>query len=149
VNKKHVIGYGTTALIALLVGTGIGSSSGQATDQQSTTSATPAATVTVAGSVPGPTVTVTAGSVKTVTSEPQVGVAMEGDGTYEVGVDVRPGTYVSSKPDSGTCYWARLKGTDGIGGIIDNDLSSGRTVVTIKKSDKFFETKGCSDWTKR
>jgi hypothetical protein len=148
VNKKHALGYGATALVALVVGTGIGGSSGEG-DAQTTASSTPATTVTVAGSVPGPTVTVTASSVKTVTSAPRVAVAMEGDGTYEVGVDVKPGTYVSAKPDSGTCYWARLKGTDGIGGIIDNDLSSGRTVVTIKKSDKFFETKGCSDWTKR
>jgi hypothetical protein len=149
VNKKHVLGYGATALIALLVGTGIGGSSGDAGDSTAAASATPAPTVTVAGSIPGPTVTVTASTVKTVTSAPKVAVAMEGDGTYEVGVDVKPGTYVSSKPDSGNCYWARTKGSDGIIGIIANNNSSGRSVVTIKKTDKFFESSGCNPWTKR
>lgn len=151
-NKKHLIGYSTTAVMALLIGSGIGSAGG-ANDDTSTTASTSGPTVTVtapgAAGTPAPTVTVTATTQKTVTSTPKVAIAMEGDGTYQVGVDVKPGTYVSSKPDSGTCYWARLKGSDGIGGIIDNDLSSGRTVVTIKKTDKFFETKGCNAWTKR
>lgn len=149
-NKKHTIGYSATAVIALLVGTGIGSSSGE-TPEPTSAAATPTTTVTAPGqtaTVPGPTVTVTATSVKTVTSTPKVAVAMDGDGTYEVGVDVKPGTYVSAKPDD-TCYWARLKGTGGLGDIIANNLSQGRSVVTIKKSDKFFETTGCQPWTKR
>ena len=73
---------------------------------------------------------------------------MPGDGTYEVGVDVKPGTYVSKAPDS-NCYWARTTGGDGIGDIIANGNSAGQVVVTIKSGDKFFESNGCSDWTKR
>lgn len=150
-NKKHVIGYGATALVALMIGTGIGSSSGDSTAPASA-SATPTSTVTAPGStatVAGPTVTVTATSEKTVTSAPKVAVAMEGDGTYEVGVDVKPGTYVSNKPQL-NCYWARLKGSGGsFGDIIANNNTSGRSVVTIKKTDKFFETSGCEPWTKR
>lgn len=148
-NKKHVIGYGATALVALMIGTGVGSSSGDATEPAS---AGPAPTVTAAGAtatVPGPTVTVTATSEKTVTSAPKVAVAMEGDGTYEVGVDVKPGTYVSAAPDE-NCYWARLKGSGGsLDDILANNNTSGRSVVTIKKTDKFFETSGCEPWTKR
>jgi hypothetical protein len=150
-NKKHVIGYGATALVALMIGTGIGTSSGDATEPGST-GAAPAATATAAGAtatVAGPTVTVTATSEKTVTSAPKVAVAMEGDGTYEVGVDVKPGTYVSAAPDA-NCYWARLKGSGGsLDDILANNNTSGRSVVTIKKTDKFFESSGCEPWTKR
>jgi hypothetical protein len=131
-----------------MIGAGIGSSSSDTTGDTASAagSSTPATTVTLPGAtatVPGPTVTVTTSSVKTVTSAPKVDVAMEGDGTYEVGVDVKPGTYVSSKPEL-NCYWARLKGSGGgFGDIIANNNTSGRSVVTIKKTDKFFETSGC------
>jgi ABC-type Fe3+-hydroxamate transport system substrate-binding protein len=161
-NKKHLIGYSATALLALGLGAATAGSS-NTTDTSATTSAssdtaTPAATVTV--SVPGSTATVTVPAVtKTVTIQapaktitaprPAPAVAMAGDGTYEVGVDVRPGTYVSATPDSGNCYWARLTSGDGIDNIIDNSNSSGRSLVTIKASDKLFESSGCSDWTKR
>lgn len=150
-NKKHVIGYGATALVALMIGTGIGGSSDDTTEP-APASASPAATVTAPGAtatVPGPTVTVTTTTEKTVTSAPKVAVAMEGDGTYQVGVDVKPGTYVSGKPEL-NCYWARLKGSGGsFNDIIANNNTSGRSLVTIKKTDKFFETSGCAPWTKR
>lgn len=112
-----------------------------------TVTAGPTQTVEVAA----PTVTVKVpGPVKTVTAPPPpAGVAMGGDGTYQVGVDVKPGTYVSKEPESGNCYWARLTGGDNLGSIIENGNSAGQVVVTIKKSDKFFESSGCSDWTKR
>jgi len=42
-----------------------------------------------------------------------------------------------------------MTGGDGIDNIIDNSNSSGNSLVTIKKGDKFFESNGCSDWTKR
>jgi len=48
-----------------------------------------------------------------------------------------------------TATGARLTGGDGIDNIIDNSNSSGRSLVTIKASDKLFESSGCSDWTKR
>ncbi len=152
-NKKHVIGYAATALVAL----GIGSAAaGSTSPGASPSAATPTVTVTQPGpettvaaptvtetvEVPGPKTTVTAGP-------PAPAVAMAGDGTYQVGVDVKPGTYISQKPSSGNCYWARLSGTDGLGGIIANNNSSGQSVVTIRKTDKYFESSGCSDWTKR
>lgn len=152
-NKKHVIGYAATALVALGIG---GAAAGSTSPGASPSAATPTVTVTQPGpettvaaptvtetvEVPGPTTTVTVGP-------PAPAVAMAGDGTYQVGVDVKPGTYVSQKPSSGNCYWARLSGTDGLGGIIANNNSSGQSVVTIRKTDKYFESSGCSDWTKR
>ncbi len=72
-----------------------------------------------------------------------------GDGTYQVGKDIKPGTYVSSAPVSGNCYWARLSGSNGLDSIIDNNNSSGQSLVTIQPSDKFFETNGCNTWKRR
>ena len=150
-NKKHVIGYAATAIVAMGIGSASAADSGAVA-----TVATPATTVTAAGAattVPGPTVTATVevpGSAKTVTvGPPPPAVAIPGDGTYQVGVDVKPGTYISKGPQDGNCYHARLSGSDGFSDIIANGNTSGQIVVTIKKTDKFFETNGCNDWAKR
>lgn len=67
------------------------------------------------------------------------------DGTYIVGEDIMPGTYRS---DGTSGYWARLSNTEGgINGIIANDNIHGPSVVTIKKTDKAFETSGGITWT--
>ena len=157
-NKKHLIGYGATALVAIGIGAASGSSGATPTPVAAAPTVTmtaPPVTVDVPASpatvtVAAPTVTQTVQAPpKTVTAPPLApAVAMPGDGTFQVGVDVQPGTYVSKAPDQ-NCYWARLTGGDGIGSIIDNGNSSGQVVVTIRKSDKFFESNGCSDWTRR
>ena len=107
--KKHLIAYAATALIAL----GIGSAGGSG---DSSLAAEPAPKVTVsssAGARPGVTVTATPTVTVTKTAAPALPeTAMAGDGTYEVGVDVKPGTYVSATGDSGNCYWERSKGMD-------------------------------------
>jgi hypothetical protein len=154
--SRHLIGYSVTAVVALVIGGGIGNAAVAETPAKvvttiktvevpgpATTVTSPPITVTV--KVPGPTITKTT----TVTEPaPAPAVAMAGDGTYEVGVDVQPGTYVSPAPAS-NCYWARMKAGDGIDNIIDNNNNAGQSVVTIKAGDKFFESSGCSDWTKR
>lgn len=154
-NTKHVIGYAATALAALGIGAA-SASSNTSPVAAAESSTTPTITVTAPGpeqTVPGPTVTATVevpGPTKTVKlGPPPPAVAMSGDGTYEVGVDVKAGTYVSTPPDSGNCYWARLSGQDSIEGIIANNNSSGQSVVTIRKTDKYFESSGCSDWSTR
>ena len=69
------------------------------------------------------------------------------DGTWIVGVDLKPGTYRSDPDDS--CYWARLRDFEGdLDSIIANDLPSGRAIVTISKSDKGFHTSGCGTWNR-
>lgn len=73
-----------------------------------------------------------------------------GEGTWEVGSEVKPGTYTTTVPaDSNSCYWARLSGFTG-DDIIANDISSPgqRARVTIRSSDKGFETQGCGTWTR-
>ena len=146
-HKKHLIAYPATALIAL----GIGASGGG--DSTGSAAAGPTVTTTVAGeSTSEPAVTVTATPTVKVTETapaPEAQTAMSGDGTYEVGVDVQPGTYVSAPTSGINCYWERSTGSDDLGSIIDNDNTTGQAVVTIKKSDKFFTSSGCSDWKRR
>lgn len=77
--------------------------------------------------------------------------SLAGDGTYIVGVDVAPGTYRSKGADdvNGVCYWARLDSTLGdTDSIIANDGGKGAQVVTVKKTDKAFTSRGCAEWTK-
>jgi hypothetical protein len=78
--------------------------------------------------------------------------SIAGDGTYIVGGDVQPGTYKSAGPGDrpvGMCYWARHKDTTGdMDSIIANNLGKGPQVVTIKKTDGAFETRGCATWAR-
>ena len=167
-NIKHVMGYSATTVVAF--GIGIAAGSGGGSDVVSAAEPSPAATVTATATktvraepaaqptatvtVPGPTVTttkVTRKPAKTVTVKvtPKPKSAIPGDGTYEVGVDIKPGTYVSPPPSSGNCYWARLSGSNSLDSIIANNNSSGQSLVTIASTDKFFETSGCNDWSRR
>ena len=67
------------------------------------------------------------------------------DGTYQVGVDIVPGTYHTA--GSSECYWARLSSLD-TNDIIDNNNSSGPQVVEIQPTDKAFLTQRCGTWQK-
>ena len=103
--------------------------------------AEPGATTTVPG--PKTTVTVTAKPAAPV-APPAPATVMNEDGTYLVGTDVKPGTYRSS--GGGSCYWARLSSVDGdFDAIIANNIGA-NPVVTIKKTDKAFETARCGEW---
>jgi hypothetical protein len=152
---------------ALVVGFGIGSAGGNDPTPHTlaTAGATPTVTVTrtvaakdAPAAPPAATVTVT----KTVTAKAPAPVAkpapvttapaasIPGDGTFLIPADVKPGIYRASAPDSGNCYWARLKSTDGsLDSILANGNASGPVTVTIKKTDKAFETSGCSDFVRR
>jgi hypothetical protein len=69
-----------------------------------------------------------------------------GDGVYVVGVDVQPGTYVSS--NSGYCSWYRLSGLSGDAHdiIASDNTASGKMYATISPSDKAFKTYSCATW---
>jgi hypothetical protein len=70
-------------------------------------------------------------------------------GTYLVGKGIQPGTYKSAAPTSGKCHWARLSGaTNSAEDIIAKRSSTGPSIVKIKATDKFFETRGCANWLK-
>jgi hypothetical protein len=93
--------------------------------------------------VPGPTQFVTV----TVTPPPPQPLTTVEDGTWTVGLDIKPGKYrtVSTVSD---CYWAITK--DGSNGedIIANDIvDGGRPSVTIK-SGQVFTSDGCGPWQK-
>jgi hypothetical protein len=71
-----------------------------------------------------------------------------GDGTWEVGSDIKAGTYRLREPAFG-CYWARLKGFDGtLNDILANEnVDDAYAVVTIKSTDAGFESSDCDEWS--
>lgn len=81
------------------------------------------------------------------TAKPTPSYAHFGDGTFQVGKDIRPGTYRTRVSSSG-CYYARLKGFGGtLGEIITNNNTDAPAVVTIAATDKGFESQNCGTWT--
>lgn len=66
-----------------------------------------------------------------------------GDGVYLVGVDVQPGTYRAAA--SSGCYYARLRSTS-TSDIIDNNITDGPVVLTIKPTDKALQVNGCGQF---
>jgi hypothetical protein len=81
--------------------------------------------------------------------EPQEpSLASFGDGTYQVGTDVQPGTY-RTRQGSPNCYYERLKNfAGGMNGILANGVTSAPAVVTIEPTDAGFNSQGCGTWTK-
>ena len=67
-------------------------------------------------------------------------------GTFLVGSQVQPGTYVI-EGEIKNCYWER---TDASGEIIDNNFVVGaqRVEVTIRSTDYSFHNEGCGKWQK-
>ena len=151
---KVLIGAGVvTGILALA---GIAAASGGGSTQQA---ATPQPTITVTApggpaaevTVTAPPVTVTkpAPPAKTVTAAPPEAEAAIDEGTWEVGVDVKPGRYKTTVAvDSGAmCYW-KITTTGKPSNIVDNDIVyGGRPTVTIKKGQDF-TTQDCGTWTK-
>lgn len=72
------------------------------------------------------------------------------EGTWQVGVDVRPGKYKTAGPSDVNlplCYWDIRKGaedadikTQGV-----KDAVNAQGVVTLRQGD-YFTTSGCKDW---
>ncbi|WP_329132659.1 hypothetical protein OG552_13725 [Streptomyces sp. NBC_01476] len=79
--------------------------------------------------------------------KPAAKPAFKGDGTFQVGSDIKPGTYRSSGNSDGLCYWERSKDAKGeADSILANDNVTGSSYVTIARTDKFFKSTGCDDW---
>ncbi|MEV0553107.1 MULTISPECIES: hypothetical protein [unclassified Streptomyces] len=73
--------------------------------------------------------------------------AFQGDGDFEVGTDVKPGTYRTTGNTDSLCYWERAKDASGeMDSILANDNVSGTSYVTIPAGDKLFKSSGCKDW---
>jgi hypothetical protein len=149
-NKKHVIGYTVTALLALTIGAA--GASGSSTAPVAAKSV-PAATVTVSGpvvTVPGPAVTLTvAAPAPKAAAKPAPAPATIEEGQWEVGVDVPAGVYkVTAAVDPGAqCYWS-ITQHGSPDNIIDNDIvAGGKPTVTLKRGQDF-TTQGCGLWAK-
>ena len=69
-----------------------------------------------------------------------------GNGTHQVGVDIRAGTYRTPGPERSYCFWRRL---DRNQEWIDFGSSSGPIVVVIRSTDWGFESSGCKPWKRR
>ncbi|MFI0812877.1 hypothetical protein [Streptomyces echinatus] len=73
--------------------------------------------------------------------------AIAGDGEYQVGSDVRPGTYRTVGNTDGMCYWERAKDASGeMDSLLANDNVNGTSYVTVKATDKVFKSNDCEDW---
>ncbi|ARZ69714.1 hypothetical protein M1P56_02475 [Streptomyces sp. HU2014] len=71
---------------------------------------------------------------------------VSGNGTFQVGSDIKPGTYRSTGNKLG-CYWERAKDSSGgLDSILANDNVQGASYVTVKADDKIFKTRGCKGW---
>jgi hypothetical protein len=80
------------------------------------------------------------------TAAVSVAVPIPKDGTYHVGANLAPGTYVTVSSTS-DCYWERDSDFSGsIGSIIANDFGSGEMIVTIEASDVKFYSSRCGRW---
>ncbi|MFE6360917.1 hypothetical protein ACFVP3_13030 [Streptomyces sp. NPDC057806] len=74
-------------------------------------------------------------------------VAFGGDGDFEVGTDIKPGTYRTTGNTDGMCYWERAKDSSGeMDSLLANDNVTGTGYVTVKATDKLFSSSDCGDW---
>lgn len=69
---------------------------------------------------------------------------VDGDGRYEVGRDMRSGTYRST--DNFQCYWEITTDANG-DNILSNDNTDGAAIMTVRKG-QFFGSQNCSEWVR-
>lgn len=69
-----------------------------------------------------------------------------GDGIWQVGRDIQPGSYRETQP-AGTCYYALLRSSN-TSDIINNNNINGPATVTLTAAVAFFESHRCGTWTK-
>ncbi len=69
--------------------------------------------------------------------------SFEGEGTYVVGTDIKPGTYRAAA--SPGCYWARLASLD-TSNILNNDNADGPVVLQVLPSDKAVTVSRCAEF---
>ncbi|MEU1402085.1 hypothetical protein ABZ471_06895 [Streptomyces sp. NPDC005728] len=73
--------------------------------------------------------------------------AFDGDGDYQVGSDIKPGTYRTTGNTDGMCHWERTADAgQGPDSVIAHNNVTGTALVTIRSTDAYFRTTGCSDW---
>jgi hypothetical protein len=141
--KRSKLGIGCLVVIVLIVLIIIISAvnSGNNSAKTDTPAATAVATTTTSKSVQQSDVK------PTPTAKPKPAFASFGDGMFQVGKDIKAGTY-RTRTGSVNCYYSRLSGfTGALDEILANDNTSAPAVVTIASSDKGFQSTGCGTWT--
>ncbi|MFJ8083729.1 hypothetical protein ACIQ6Y_24360 [Streptomyces sp. NPDC096205] len=79
--------------------------------------------------------------------DPEKAASIGGSGDYQVGSDIKPGTYRSTGNTDGMCYWERAKDASGeLDSLLANDNVTGTSYVTVKATDKLFTSSDCADW---
>jgi hypothetical protein len=146
-----------------LVGTAVGSwivgllmgmagNGGQTAVSTVSAGSTPVSTTTTTVydtmTIPATTVTVPE-PAGTVTVEAQADASSDiTEGTWTVGVDIKPGTYRVITAVDQQCYWSITKsGTNGDDIVANDIVTGGRPTVKLKKGQDFTNT-GCGDWSR-
>lgn len=141
--KRSKLGIGCGVVVALIVLVVIISiaTSNNGSAKTTVSSATTVATTTTSK----PT---SKSDVKsTPTAKPKPQFATFGDGMFQVGKDIKAGTY-RTREGSANCYYARLSGFTGdLKEILSNENTDAPAVVTIAAGDKGFQSTGCGTWT--
>ncbi|CAL9546606.1 hypothetical protein [Streptomyces sp. enrichment culture] len=69
------------------------------------------------------------------------------NGDYQVGTDIKPGTYRTTGNPDDTCYWERASDASGQpDATLAGDRVNGTGYVTVMPTDKVFRFFGCTDW---
>lgn len=79
--------------------------------------------------------------------EDDIVTSMFSDGTYRVGVDISPGTYIATSTGNATCRWRRLSDFTWTSGNIVEVIAAGPKIVTILPTDIGFASAWCGEWT--
>jgi hypothetical protein len=105
-----------------------------------------ATTVIITAAVPASAVSVA--SLSPNVSVPGRVLTAFGDGTWQVGVDIAPGTYMTTGAVGGaTCHHALRAARTG-GKLTANSTGPGHATAVLAAVDGWFATSGCATWTR-
>lgn len=131
--KRNIGCLAVVVLIVIVVAISVATNSGGSTAKTTDTAATGSTTTSV--------------STAKATAKPKSTFATFSDGTFQVGKDVKPGTY-RTRTGTANCYYSRLSGfTGALDEVLANDNTDNPAVVTISATDKGFQSTGCGTWT--
>lgn len=71
------------------------------------------------------------------------------EGTWTVGVDIEPGTYRTTEPVNGDCYWGIYRSGSNKSDIVDNDIVTGGYPTVTLREGQDFQTSRCGTWNKQ
>lgn len=148
-SRKKLLTHSAAAAGGLFVGVLIGivgSSGDNSAKLSSATTVTETITATATQTMPA----AASGTTTRAPSNAGGAATIPGEGTFQVGDEVKPGTYRTDGPAnsgaSDTCYWERAKNASGEPeSIISNGITAGPARVDIKEGE-IFKSQGCQEW---